>query len=972
MNDTRPLPNGHSDLSRGPMQPSISPSLSDTQATQAAPTDKRNSPSQQARRLRLRNAGFRGAALPPRRISPIFGSSSLAPDSFSRPVNENSPGNLDKRLLCREDQPISQVNVLQELHKSVKKKRKSPRAGFGAIFEDHTATQPYGEDTEHSWYNESSTTTSPALEDATTMRLCEISFNGKPPPPLSSPLAKQVKSRNLNKSNLRSASSEAANYIEHLESQLAAVNTKLDSMMSPTVHKARVAKLRALTAETHSLKQELAYWEDKFEDRVKQERDHFAEAEMLFTVRLHQLEDEIGKKDKSLLDLELETETLRARIKEVEGLETINATLEKRIDVLTGLVVQSPTRLEICSTASSPIKMDLHKRTPRPSSMLPRVPSSPGGARLSRGIASENDFWHSRKSFDSNSAISEDVENPNEPPPDERRPRSPILMENPKILKSTDSSTEGSSLNCSAPSSSSRPTSLQSSTSFGTFSWGLPLPPDPEANVKAANRQRKMRRFPSGSCSLKPLILPTASGTPSLPASAPAFASFETPMRDFSDVSFDPTTAFLSHHDLSSPILTPTQPARRRSESCARTKALQTLEGRRHSTGYSSQSGKPLACKTPSEEPLETVFEDIQNEQRLIRQRSQSLDKELQLAEILSADTFDEGLILANAKDEKGEAFLIEKNHAGINSAHQREHCPERSEPVTAPKPRRPLCEKYIPPLTKRVTPVAITTTHAYGIFTRLTDLISKTKQDPVFLAKRILYNAWSLGIARLGGMAWWLLGLVYGSGSSQKKVAADMEITVENVCQSDDSTWPHFSPETKRTKKKALEPSVMDLGEGADGAHAAWVGPGNQRCGSVPKIPPDGRIISPLQSRKEPHLFPCPDCTEPSSRRTFRLWIRFTLAIVLAVGIAVKHGPGYLMEDANSHCHPERDKGLEINCKLRSSASSTESPSIGSQNYIMQCNSNGKHPKYHASIQFAEILGPADFEIRGAGQNTD
>ena len=40
-----------------------------------------------------------------------------------------------------------------------------------------------------------------------------------------------------------------------------------------------------------------------------------------------------------------------------------------------------------------------------------------------------------------------------------------------------------------------------------------------------------------------------------------------------------------------------------------------------------------------------------------------------------------------------------------------------------------------------------------------------------------------------------------------------------------------------------------------------------------------------------------CISCVEPSTRRTLRLWLQFSLMIVLAVGMAFKHGPEALLE---------------------------------------------------------------------------
>ena len=39
-----------------------------------------------------------------------------------------------------------------------------------------------------------------------------------------------------------------------------------------------------------------------------------------------------------------------------------------------------------------------------------------------------------------------------------------------------------------------------------------------------------------------------------------------------------------------------------------------------------------------------------------------------------------------------------------------------------------------------------------------------------------------------------------------------------------------------------------------------------------------------------------CEDCVEPSSRRSLRLWLRFSVALLLAVGVAIREGPAALL----------------------------------------------------------------------------
>ncbi|KAL8966153.1 MAG: hypothetical protein Q9183_003499 [Haloplaca sp. 2 TL-2023] len=855
----------------------------------------------QTRRLQLRNAGFRGQTLPTRRISPIFGSSFAPSEPFGRVVsNENSPNNLEKRLLFGEDLPPNPVNILQEIHNSARRKLQRPRQSIGTIFQDDTATSPTDADSGVSWYSETSNNNSPSQPRKTSiqmMKLREVSFNGRtPPPPLSSPLAKQTRSRNGGRPQPRSTSAEATKYIEHLESQLVAVNTKLDSLMSPSSHKARAARLRALTSEARSLRQQVNDWEHKFDERVNDERNQLANVEMSLTNRLQALEDEIEAKDSRVRDLEWEMEGLRIQVKEAEGLEAINSDLERRVDLLSSLLVQSPTKLDICSAASSPGKPDPRKRTPRPRSMMPRVPPSPGSMRLSLNIGPDMQFRRSRRSFASATSPSPSPEVSRAPALDEEG--SPLDIQNSK--DSSDLGSGNSSSLRSPPSSSSRPTSLHSTGSSGANPWGLPLPFDSEAPAPANQKQRRMRRFPSGAGSLKPLILPSASGTQSHPASAPVRDFCNDPaQRNFSAASLDPTIAFLSKQEYSSPADTPTQPRRQRSSSHAQRETMYTLEGRSSSFAEKDGGQAGLSPRSVSEELLETVEEEASEVRYTERERPRSLREELAEAGLLAATQVDAGLIPYDNNSED-QTSPLDMDGQSIDSpspsAPRRRHQPDKPNKLKTPLQHGNT--RRLTPTPKSMASTAIATSPVHGLFSRLTSVISQTKQGPVTLARRLIHNAWIIGVAKLGGMGWWLLGLVYGIRWRKKQRAADAKTTVAEV-PGRNMDWHHFSPST----------------DGRDSARQDRInGDGRNDCYNARDPNMSRQTLTPtadsaqlrgykaaLPARHEPHFTPCPDCQEPPSRRSFRLWFRFSLAIILAVGIAIKDGPGALLEGSQS-----------------------------------------------------------------------
>lgn len=982
-----------------------------TSPTTLASQQQNEGLSHQTRRLHLRNAGFRGAIFPTRRISPLFTTSSPAVESISRQVsNESSSLSAEKRSMYGEDLPPSPVNILQEIQKSTRKKRSSPRPGFGAIFQDNTQTGEMNGASETSWYAEGSRNCSPAASAATPvnmMKLREGSGNQKTPPAqLSSPLTKQVKGRNLKRINLRSASSEASTYIEHLESQLASVNAKLDSLTSPNTNKLRSAKLRALTVDNRNLRQDLSAWEKQFAVRVEEERDQRLEVEMELRIRLRTLENDMELKDARIAELEWEVESMRVKVGDAEGLEEVNIGLEKRIEILTNLLVHSPNKLDMCSAATSPVRADPIKRTSRPKSMLPRIPSPSGGVRLSLSTVSESAFWQPSNIESSPSVVEspedavQDVDGQClQSPSYEEGVRSPDYRRQSRQSGSESRSRTSGSFR-SAPSSASRPNSFRSSGSFGPASWGLPHLADVDA--RSANKQRKMRKFPSGSVSLRPLILPTATIIPSLPVSAPIYPSIEaTARQDISEVSLDPTTSFLSKHVDSSPTTTPDRPGRHRSTSWAQEQTLKALEGRFMDVEHLDDEQISPSVVPKSEEKL-FGFGEVPSEDHKRRSRPRSLRKELEEAEIeqagqaqalASPELFEDGLIPVDMEEIAEESPESGQSMMGIDPT------PSKAPAEAAfPKQTRLVIEsedilkrekRPSPPTYASSQPVKalpstlLTTQHAFGIFSRLTNLISQTKQDPLVLARRLLFNAWTQGSKRLGGIGWWLLGLVYGTRWRKRKRTADSGTVEPTTTQ--DFDWHHFTAEASRSR--AAEHYFRDYGA-CHQRMDSWRSPPHASAQQLPSsniIPPSAPSPKP---RKQPHFFPCNDCVEPSSRRTLRLWFQFSLTIVLAVGMAIKDGPASLLcedldprlpyhaheslpqatQNPKNHWH-EREPLLQAH-RSRSRHQSGDGDGLvvdhpdgtSPPSRVDSLQSNGMDSGY-GSITFAETLGPADFE---------
>ncbi|MCJ1299169.1 hypothetical protein MMC08_001961 [Hypocenomyce scalaris] len=763
---------------RRPSRSSItSPSIAPSARQNLASNRQQDGVSPQTRRLTLRNAGFRGPILPGRRISPIFGAISQASEPASHVTQEHYPGATERRILYGEDLPPSPVNILQEISNSTYRQRNIPRRSLCADWQDSAATENIPEGSLQSWYNETSNTTTPLVKLGSPdnmMKLREESLSEKTSPTLNSPLTRHVKGRRERKSDLRSSSYEASKYIEHLESQLAAANTRIEALTSPTTTKMQSAKLRAISADCRSLQQEVSEWETKFAERVKDEVDQRLETETGSNTRIRSLEQDVEVKDGRIQELQWEVESLLQRAKNSEALEMINFNLEKRVDVLTELLAQSPIKLESCSTTTSPSEGDPSKRTPRPRSMMPRLPSSPGGVRLSLPTVTATGVWHSR-----NSGSNEDV--------------------------------SGSSL--------------------------------------------------------------------------------------------DPTTSFLSQPDHSSPYSTPTQPPRGRSATWAQAQTLNALEGRPSS--YPGQLSQHVTDPSPSPtlylaKSAEDLIED-DSEHRLVN----DLEERSLMVELARADEVDEcqpedEQNYENASNGVSEMVLvgieeIPSNQLLCNSTPRRRRPPAEAE--LTPKGYWKRISIAAPP-TKSVVPAETFLPNGFNILARLARPMSYGTMDPLALARRILRVAWISGSSIFRGIGWWLLGLLFRSRKRKKKPTADRTIVEESA--PDDFEWHQYTAEESRARR--VEQYWQD--EGIDLRPPSAIAPNG------PNIPFEGPS-EPLPSSdnerafnmtRDPDPFRCKDCVMSASRHTLRLWFHFSLAIVLAVGVAVKDGPGVLLGDP----HPE------------------------------------------------------------------
>ncbi|MCJ1382973.1 hypothetical protein MMC17_006086 [Xylographa soralifera] len=866
------------------------------------------------RRLQLRNACFRGPTIPARKVTPFTVGSTSVQEQFalSHSTNdENAPRTAERRTLYGEDLPPSPVSILQEISNTSRRKQQSPQPSITTIFQDSTATKELDNTSTTSWYHEASNNPSPSPIENTryrTMKLREVSLNENAAPMILTKIPKKATERRKSRTRSRASSFEATKYIEHLESELSALNTKLDAITSPTRTKAQSTKLRALTNQNRTMREELSEWENRFDERVSDETTERSDVEKGLKSRIKALEEDAETKDIKIQELDKELEISRAKLREMESLESTNQSLERRVDVLTELLAQSPTRASSRPVVRALDNTDSVKRTPRPKSLLlPRIAPSPTSMRFSASYTADVESWHTRqKASISRSSIAET-------PEDEIL--SPLELEPGSLSDSFYAAQPVAGVSNSENvfshfQSPSRPTSTISNSSSYSSS-GLPTTASIYEDCKSTDRPRKMRRFPSGSCSLKPLILPTTTvATQCLPASAPAYSTYSTPFRDFSNASIDPTTAFLSNPVDSSPFETPTQPARRRSTSWAQKQALDALEGRSNwTTGMASQEQSELVCLAGSGHGESLIVDGY--EANLAREpKRRSLQMELEQAEKdevmndMASPTVTEALLRSETTVKQfgagaslvGEPIMVE---GGVQRS-DRDGLRQRN--ATVRTPIQAVSVHSLAP--SPVISLNVFPAKTLGMFGKLTGLVAAMRQDPLILARKILVNAWTTGSSRMGGLGWWLIGLIYRSGQRKDERTAEADVVEEEDPNYTDRR-SQLAEASKAQKPRSQDRSIEHLG-------------GSQAHAQSQKLDDPGNKSKPRESRsavlpptESIHL--CKDCVEPSSRQSLRLWLRFSLAIVLAVGVAVKDGPGTLLEDfppRHASDHQSRARG--------------------------------------------------------------
>jgi hypothetical protein len=295
-------------------------------------------------------------------------------------------------------------------------------------------------------------------------------------------------------------------HIAYLESELAAYQTQLASLNSPSVTKEKGQKIRQLNQDIRRLEQENSRWEAEFDERVLQVMEEHDGVENNLRARINMLEADSDKYLQKVKELQAQLDATR---KALDIAEAANVEFEKRLETFAHLLVTSPIKTE--TPLSQPPFTKESRSTRQKRLSFHRFPTA--GSLHQASMLEHHEGEESRPH--SEGAVQDYFDNP-----------------------VSDAEWEAS-----------KRESFVSDASRNSIDFSLLMNQDPPPSSSRARPNRRMRRFHGGSHLPKPLILSAAQLAPIL-ASAPVYEPHDSPRAfPFPDVHAAPRRA--SCHEFS-------------------------------------------------------------------------------------------------------------------------------------------------------------------------------------------------------------------------------------------------------------------------------------------------------------------------------------------------------------------------------------------------------------------------------------
>ncbi|EMC99881.1 hypothetical protein BAUCODRAFT_30292 [Baudoinia panamericana UAMH 10762] len=777
--------------------------------------------SRQTRRLQLRNAGFRAPAVPSRKVTPKSTSTSTNWSAMSGLLSGSDVENRSPSLGVK-TQPLmvgksrKSSSVLQEIDNgggvSVGRPKKArAHVPSARLFDNHIDTAP-------------------ASDSA------YIDLLSSPQPPRSTIRAKSVRAKAKMSKPRRSVSGEARMYIDHLEAELASVQSQLQAVNSPSVTREKTSRMRTLNYETRQLQDEVAEWEAKYEQRVQEIVEEHCGVEVGLRAQIRRLEEDAEETAYRLQELEAEVEDAR---RNVEAVEAANVQLEKRLGIMSELLAASPGKVD--SQAETPGFRGRHRR---PKSMLPRFPTasslvaSPERAARTQPTSPLFTFSHAGQTV-------------------------------PQGLEETSSSQ--SEVHSDAESVFSERQGLNGSVTSLEASDGGILPFNPwtlQAVQSAKSRPaRRMRRFGPGTHGPKALILPSTSQCDFVPSSAPPLERCETtPAFAFPLPQYD-----RGEQEDGSPS---TMVVRRRASTTADQTTLENL---------AASPFLQVPVLSPCAATAENDFDGGDSMLCPLSAQSQATTREYSsLGSAAGRNLMDELWAVRTVES----ALSFEEPSRAAEDA-----IPSNldAEDTTLPHGKEVAegtgvhsvlsTDSRIRPIQLRQRARSQSVECNVSTWQRLHALFGDLRHAPIALAQHVIQKAASrIRIPKpLLNVQWWLVGVLLGPMARRRM------LTSRSQCNERRPLLEAYSPPQTGTDDAMAYGTMYHTPPGSPKLVGKTGGEGEKR----------------VEGKKCMHW----------TKHSPWLWLKLSITLAFAVGVAFKEGPGYLMKKTLCGCNRKKDQ---------------------------------------------------------------
>ncbi|KAL1297551.1 hypothetical protein AAFC00_006120 [Neodothiora populina] len=859
------------------------------------------------RRLQLRKNGFRGKAVEQQHsfVTPNRASGSWSPNT-GNDLGLLMDGASDGKMIDdgRESRSRSSSNILQEVNNSsLRRSKVRPRPkmdGLLSVWQDENVEEGSPERDALRDQHQQQSELSPACLPPDAPNLTR----GK----------KQVLQRSASDLVRDAILQEKDKYIEHLESQLAATQTQLSSLTSPTVTQARSVKMRALNTQIRSLQEELGEWETRYKDRIQEEGDERMQVESSLKARIRSLETDLEAYTHNARELQHQLEQTRNSL---AAAESANVELEKRLETFANIVALSPQKPEPTFTPFGERRGHIRRQ-----STMPRLPTSGMVSQVSAPFvmptpasASTVALPPPSSASSSNQSIAEDAS----------APPSDIQSSPPADVQSHSRYT--SEVDFAYTETASKRDSMLSATS-SRLSWTLPDGVNGDLICPSTGKtkpSRRMRRFHAGSLMPKTLILSTSTqlnAAPPPPATAPLMDPHESsPAFPFPDVqdalprrmSFDDSPlahgrrrAYTSAENLCEEdlqILTPLKiesPSQCNSTSSDASRpqsAISQISGIVDSTprGYSPRPGSSAAVGR-------NLFDELQRARSTASDEASS-DRPTTSASAASASAASQQEASSISDLAAFSSFPLDMSPSQLRRKrilHQR----SISEQTTLA--RRPRSRTSIGMSSRssnqsgrtddsrrharnRLRASSSLSQHMNGnngSNSKIITVVSNMCRQPYKLARRCVMrgeNLMLLNSSSVNKVQWWLLSFLLGPMVCRRIVSSCLSTS--------GSSWSSADPVASAKAWRRRQAKRKQRKSAATGSRPATA----SSSGSASSCPCHGVPSSEVASNSL------------IERHSPWLWIRFSLTLAFAIGAAIKDGPASLLS-VSDVAHEGRD----------------------------------------------------------------